>query len=107
MGYEAEPVGVMRKEHQVLLECLNSVRSEISRMREDHDSLKTWGLSSKLQDLRAGLSDHISREERVLFWLAELHLSELDRRKISFELLQISKVLRPWTIASPIARSGP
>ena len=100
LGYEAEPVGVMRKEHQELLGCLTAVKSEISRMRQDHNGLKTWGLSSKLQELRVGLSDHVSREERVLFWLAELHLSELDRRKVSFELFQISKLRRPWKLVA-------
>ena len=106
LGYEAEPVGVMRREHQELLDCLTAVKSEISRMRDDKDSLKTWSLSSKLQELRVGLSDHISREERVLFWLAELHLSELDRRKVSFELLQISKLRRPWKLVTPFPESA-
>jgi hemerythrin-like domain-containing protein len=106
LGYEAEPVGVMRKEHQELLDCLTAVKSEVSRMRDDKDSLKTWSLSSKLQELRVGLSDHISREERVLFWLAELHLSELDRRKISFELLQISKLRRPWKLVTQLPESA-
>ncbi len=107
LGYEAEPVVVMRKEHQNLLECLSGVKSEISKMRENHDSFKTWGLSSKLQELRAGLSDHISREERVLFWLAELHLSEIDRRKVSFELLQISKLRQPWKLPVPMPETRP
>ena len=92
LGYEAEPVAVMRKEHRELLVCVSQVRSEISRMRQDLESLKTWGLNSKLQELRVGLSDHLSREERVVFWLAELQLSEIDWRKISFELLQIDKL---------------
>jgi len=92
LGYEAEPVAVMRKEHQDLLDCVSQVRSEISRMRQNLESVKTWGLNSKLQELRVGLSDHLSREERVVFWLAELQLSEIDWRKISFELLQIDKL---------------
>jgi iron-sulfur cluster repair protein YtfE (RIC family) len=95
LGYEAEPVGVMRKEHRLLMEGLSAVRSEISQIRQNLESLKTWGLSAKLQELRAGLSDHVSREERVLFWLAELHLSEIDRRKVSFGLLQAEKPRGP------------
>jgi len=91
LGYEAEPVAIMRKEHQELLDCVSQVRSEISGMRQNLESVKTWGLNSKLQELRVGLSDHLSREERVVFWLAELQLSEIDWRKISFELLQIDK----------------
>ena len=95
LGYEAEPVAVMRKEHQELLDRVSQMRSEISRMRQNLESVKTWGLNSKLQELRVGLSDHLSREERVVFWLAELQLSEIDWRKISFELLQIGKLRHP------------
>ncbi len=40
-------------------------------------------LGKELQDLKGGLSDHLSREERVLFWLAELRLSWRDQRKIA------------------------
>jgi iron-sulfur cluster repair protein YtfE (RIC family) len=104
LGYEAEPVAIMRKEHRELLECLTAVKLEISQMHQTPGSLKTWGLSSKLQELRAGLSDHVSREERVLFWLAELHLSELDRRKVSFELLQVDRLGRPSKLV-PLLRS--
>lgn len=105
LGYEAEPVVVMRKEHRNLLECLAAIKAQIMEMRENHGSLKTWSLSSKLQELRAGLSDHISREEKVLFWLAELHLSEIDRRKVSFELLQISKLHQPWKLSVPLSET--
>ncbi len=88
LGYDAEPVRVMRQEHQNLLEGLMSVRSEVSRMFQEQDLTKTWGLVDKLQTLRATLTDHVSKEEQVLFWLAELNLTDLDKRKISFDLLQ-------------------
>lgn len=101
LGYEAEPVAVMRKEHRLLMDGLSAVKSEISQMRQNLESLKTWGLSAKLQELRGGLSDHVSREERVLFWLAELHLSEIDRRKVSFELLQVDRLQLPRKLEVP------
>ena len=107
LGYEAEPVAVMRKEHRFLMDCLSAVKSEISQMRQNLELLKTWGLSSKLQELRAGLSDHVSREERVLFWLAELHLSEIDRRKVSFGLLQAEKSRSPRKLGIPLPDRRP
>ncbi len=106
LGYEAEPVAVMRTEHGKLLDSLAAVRSELSEMNRNLETVKTWGLSSKLQELRAELSDHISREERVVFWLAELHLSEIDRRKISFELLQTRKLPHPWRLEVSGVESG-
>ncbi len=92
LGYDAEPVLVMKKEHQELLACLMAVRSEVSRMFQEQDVEKTWGVVDKLQNLRASLTDHISREEQVLFWLAELNLTDLDRRKISFDLLEANRL---------------
>lgn len=86
-----EPVMVMKQEHQRLTKCLETFTSEVSRMLKEHDAVKTWNLSSTLQDLRSELSDHVSREERVLFWLAELHLSRGDRNKVSFELAQMNR----------------
>ncbi len=88
LGDDGEPVRVMRQEHQDLLACLMSVKSEVSRMLEEQDVKKTWGLANTLQSLRACLTDHISKEEQVLFWLAEINLSDLDKRKVSFDLLQ-------------------
>ncbi len=88
LGANGESVEVMRREHSSLLESLVSLRSEIEKMVEDHDTIKTWNLASRLQELRGTLSDHMSREENVLFWLAELHLSELDQRKIVFDLTE-------------------
>jgi iron-sulfur cluster repair protein YtfE (RIC family) len=93
MGSDAGPVHVMEREHLELLSSVVALRSEIQRSIEDHYAPKTWSLSGILQDLRVGLSDHISREERVLFWLAELHLSDVDRRKASFDLAQMTDVL--------------
>jgi len=92
MGSDAGPVYVMRKEHLELLSSVVALRSEVQRMIESHDALKTWDLACILQDLRASLSDHISREERVLFWLAELHLSKVDRRKATFDMAQTSEI---------------
>ncbi len=91
MGDKTEPVSVMKQEHQPMLERLKSFTFEASRMIKEHDTVKTWNLSSTLQDLRSELSDHMSREERVLFWLAELHLSRSDRNKVSFELARIGR----------------
>jgi hemerythrin-like domain-containing protein len=93
MGSDAGPVHVMRREHLELLSSIVALRAEIQRSIEDHDAPKTWNLSGILQALRVGLSDHISREERVLFWLAEIHLSDVDRRKATFDLAQMSEVL--------------
>jgi len=92
MGSEAGPVRVMSREHLELLSSVVALRSEVQRSIEDDDALKTWNLASILQTLRAGLSDHISREERVLFWLAELRLSSVDRRKATFDLAQMSEL---------------
>jgi hemerythrin-like domain-containing protein len=86
-----EPVILMKQEHQRLMHCLEAFTSEVSRMIKEHDAVRTWNLSSTLQDLRSGLSDHVSREERVLFWLAELHLTKGDRNKVSFELAQMNR----------------
>jgi hemerythrin-like domain-containing protein len=91
MEDNTEPVMVMKQEHQRLTKCLDAFTSEVSRMLKEHDAVKTWNLSSILQDLRSELSDHVSREERVLFWLAELHLSRGDRNKVSFELAQMNR----------------
>lgn len=102
LGYLAEPVAIMRREHRQLLDCLSAVKSEISRMHQTLETIRTWGLNSKLQELRVGLSDHLSREERVVFWLAEVRLSEIDWRNISFEMLQIDKLHSPWKLIVPL-----
>jgi regulator of cell morphogenesis and NO signaling len=86
LGKDRELVEVMRQEHGELLASLESLRSELDRMTRDHDTKKTWILASRLQELRGDLSDHLSREERVLFWLAELRLSRLDQKKIDFNI---------------------
>ncbi len=96
MGSDSETVRVMRQEHQHLLDRALSVKTEISRMLDDSDSVRTWGLASLLQELRGGLSDHVSREERVLFWLAELRLSQVDRKRVSFNLSQMSRMSKPF-----------
>ncbi len=93
--YNTEPVTVMKQEHIRLQECMKSFTSEVSRMIKEHDAVRTWALSSTLQCLRSELSDHLSREERVLFWLAELRLSRRDRNKVSFELARMSKLSEP------------
>ncbi len=95
LGNNTEPVVVMKQEHRRLLNCMKSFTSEVSRMIREHDAIKTWALSSALQDLRSELSDHMSREERVLFWLADLHLSRGDRNKVCFELARMSKPSEP------------
>ncbi len=91
MSDNTEPMMIMKQEHQRLLDGMKSFTSEVSRMIKEHDAVKTWALSSTLQTLRSELTDHISREERVLFWLAELHLSRGDRNKVSFELARMGK----------------
>jgi hemerythrin-like domain-containing protein len=83
LGNDRELVGVMKREHEELIRALESLTAELNRMTKDHDTRKTWNLVSKLQDLKGELADHLSREERVLFWLAELRLSRLDQRKIA------------------------
>jgi len=89
MGEKSGPVATMKREHTSLEISINRFTSEVGRMLNDHDAVKTWELTSCLQDLRSGLSDHVSREEKVLFWLAELHLSRTDRNRISAELAQV------------------
>jgi len=91
MGDNPEPVTVMKQEHPRLMKCLDTFTSEVSRMIKEHDAVRTWNLSSTLQDLRSELSDHVSREERVLFWIAELRFSKSDRNKVSFELAQMNR----------------
>jgi regulator of cell morphogenesis and NO signaling len=86
LGKDRKLVELMRREHAELLASLESIRSELDRMTNDHDTKKTWTLASRLQELRGDLSDHLSREERVVFWLAELRLSRLDRKKIDFNI---------------------
>jgi regulator of cell morphogenesis and NO signaling len=94
LGKDRELVEVMRREHAELLASLESLRSELDRMMRDHDTKKTWTLASRLQDLRGDLSDHLSREERVVFWLAELLLSPLDQRRIAFNLQTMTEIPR-------------
>lgn len=91
LGSEAEPVEVMREEHRGLLRLLASLKSEIERMIRDRDTLRTWNLTSRLQELRLGLSDHVSKEERLLFWLAEVRLSGLDLQKIASDLRETAE----------------
>lgn len=86
LGKDRELVEVMRREHAELLTSLESLRLELDRMTKDHDTKKTWTLASRLQELRGDLSDHLSREERIVFWLAEIRLSRLDQRRVAFNL---------------------
>lgn len=82
LGTDRDLVGVMKREHEELIECLSALTTELERMTKQHDTKTTWNLVTKIQDLKGELADHLSREERVLFWLAELRLSRLDQRKI-------------------------
>ena len=83
LGQDRELVSVMKREHQELLRWIESLTTELDRMTKDHDTKRTWNLVSGLGEFKGGLSDHMSREERVLFWLAEIRLSRLDQRKIT------------------------
>jgi len=86
LGNDRELVDVMKREHEELIRSLESLTTELNRMTKDHDTTKTWNLVAKLQDLKGELADHLTREERILFWLAELRLSRLDLRKIASSL---------------------
>ncbi len=86
LGSDAGLVRSMKNDHSQLTNSLASLTSELDRMTEDHDTRKTWNLVSKFQQFKGELIDHLSREERVLFWLAELRLSRMDQRKISANL---------------------
>ena len=86
LGSDRELVKLVKREHQQLLGLLDSLTVELGTMIKNHDTKRTWNLVSRLQDLKAGLSDHVSKEERLLFWLADLRLSRLDRRKLASSL---------------------
>lgn len=96
LGKDRELLEVMKGEHAELLASLESLRSELNRMTNDHDTKKTWTLASRLQELRGDLSDHLSREERIVFWLAELRLSRLDQRRIAFNLQSMTEPPRDF-----------
>ncbi len=67
LGKDRELVEVMRREHEELLGSLESLRSELDRMIIDHDTVRTWNLTSKLQDLRGGdVGPLIERGESTL-----------------------------------------
>ena len=83
LGTDRDLVVMMKREHEELIECANSLTTELERMAKQHDTKTIWNLVAKIQDLKGELADHLSREERVLFWLAELRLSRLDQRKIA------------------------
>ncbi len=89
MSDKAAPVSIMRQEHLKLSTRLTAFNSEIARMLKERNNLRTWELSSSLQCLRSELSDHVSREENVLFWLAEIHLSKIDQNKVYSKLAQM------------------
>jgi hemerythrin-like domain-containing protein len=86
LGKDRELVEVMKREHEELIDSLDSLTAELDRMTNDRDTRRTWNLVARLQDLKGGLSDHLSKEERVLFWLAELRLSWLELRKVASSL---------------------
>ena len=86
LGTDRDLVDVMKREHEELIECVNSLTAELERMTKQRDTKKTWNLVAKIQDLKGELADHLSREERILFWLAELRLSRLDQRRIASSL---------------------
>lgn len=83
LGTDRDLVAVMKREHEELIERSTSLTTELERMTKQHDTKTTWNLVAKIQDLKGELADHMSREERILFWLAELRLSRLDQRKIA------------------------
>lgn len=86
LGKDRELVDVMRHEHEELIEDLRSFTEELSRMEKEHDTRKTWNLVCRLQELKGCLSEHLSKEERLLFWLAEIRLSVLDQRRVESSL---------------------
>lgn len=86
LGKDRELVEVMKREHDELISSLQSLTAELERMAKNRDTTRTWNLVSRFQLLKGGLSDHLSKEEKLLFWLAELWLSRLDQRKIASAL---------------------
>lgn len=86
LGRDRGIIEVMKREHREILCSLKAFEDELYRMVRERDTRKTWNLSSFIQDLQASVSDHMSREERIVFWLAELRLSQPDNQKIASDL---------------------
>lgn len=86
LGKDRGIIDVMKREHKEILTSLKAFEDELYRMVQERDTRKTWNLSSFIQELQASVSDHMSREERIVFWLAELRLSQPDNQKIASDL---------------------
>ncbi len=97
LGKDRGIIEVMKREHKEILRSLNAFEEELDRMVKERDTRKTWNLSSYIQELRASLSDHMSREERIVFWLAELRLSQPDNEKIISNLQSMTTPSPPLT----------
>lgn len=87
-----ELVHVMRSEHGEIIGTTISLLVEIVKPLGQSAKGLDDGLVKMIQNLRSLLSDHISAEDKVLFWLADLHLSISDRRSMCSAVAEVSRV---------------
>lgn len=85
-------VHVLRYEHGEILGAMISLLGEIVRGIGNSDRVLGPEFAKRISKFRSSLSEHISREDRVLFWLAELHLTPSDKRRVSLELAEVSRL---------------
>ncbi len=79
-----------KAEHGDILGATSSMLTDLVRVTEDPDKELNSDFEKKVRKFQLGLSEHISREEKILFWLAELRLTGSDRRKLSLAARSVS-----------------
>ncbi len=84
-------VHVMRLEHGEILGTMISLLGEIVKGIGGPERVLDPDFPRKVEQFRFTMSEHISREDKILFWLADLHLTPSDRRRVSLELAEVSR----------------
>jgi hemerythrin-like domain-containing protein len=90
---EGGPIGVMLGEHDRMRGLLHGLAEMVDRYRAGEEKADE-GIVLYVTDYAATLRSHIEKENKVLFKMAEMHLSPEEEQELAerFELMEVDKI---------------
>jgi len=90
---EGGPIGVMLGEHDRMRGLLHGLAETVDRYRAGEEKADE-GIVLYATDYAATLRSHIEKENKVLFKMAEMHLSPEEEQELAerFELMEVDKI---------------
>jgi len=89
LGDREEVVYAIRSEHGEIIGKMISVIAGIIRAVASQNDVPINDVSKQIESFRLLFLDHISREDKVLFWLVDLHLPPSERRRMNQEAAEL------------------